>query len=347
MSLPKPNPPIPSPYRRGPSCQRDRREAEHRGRQVILDFRKRTAQQGGTCSEAARCLGLAPRTLRDWNQRSHDNCLKPHARGRPIRRSPRSLRNRVVGFLRCTGPHIGMPTLRAEFSTMPRSELRDMLRRFRRVWQYQNQRLIHRLHWRHPGTVWAADHVQSDRPVDGKYPYVLSVRDLASHHQLAWQPVLDVGADTTIAVLNSLIWEYGPPLVLKTDNGSGFIARDTRKMLAAWSILHLRNPAATPLDQQGPPAGPQYTQPSRPPLGPPRAHARRRVEATSRDRRPAPPPTSNRQSLPTRGACPKRNPRRGPPEPRCSGLRRPSCHQPSAEAARLSSCHEEARYSTN
>ena len=28
-------------------------------------------------------------------------------------------------------------------------------------------------------TVWAADHVQPDRPVDGKYPYILSVRDLA------------------------------------------------------------------------------------------------------------------------------------------------------------------------
>ena len=246
MSLPKPNPPIPSPCRRGSGCQRDRREAEHRGRQVILDFRKRTAQQGVTCSEAARCLGLAPRTLRYWNQRSHDDRLKPQARGRPIHRSPRSLRNRVVGFLRCTGPHIGMPALRAEFSTMPRSELKDMLRRFRRVWQYQNQRLIHRLRWHHPGTVWAADHVQPDRPVDGKYPYILSVRDLASNYQLAWQPVPDVGADTTTAVLNSLIWEHGPPLVLKTDNGSGFIARDTRKMLAAWSILHLRNPAATP-----------------------------------------------------------------------------------------------------
>jgi hypothetical protein len=139
-----------------------------------------------------------------------------------------------------------MPTLQAEFPTMPHSELKDMLRRFRRVWQYQNQRLIHRLHWHHPGTVWAADHVEPDRPVDGKYPYILSVRDLASHYQLAWQPVSDVGADTTNTVLSSLIWEYGPPLVLKTDNGPGFIARDTRKLLAAWSILHLRNPPRTP-----------------------------------------------------------------------------------------------------
>ena len=129
---------------------------------------------------------------------------------------------------------------------MPRSELKDILRRFRRVWQYQNQRLIHRLRWHHPGTVWAVDHVQPDQPIDGIYPYAISVRDLASHYQLAWQPVPDVGAETTIAVLASLFWEHGPPLVLKSDNGSAFIAGDTGGLLAAWGILHLRNPRATP-----------------------------------------------------------------------------------------------------
>ena len=246
MSLPKPNPPSRSSCRRGPACQRDRREAEHHARQVILDFCNRMTQQGITCSESARCLGLVPRTLRHWNRRCQEDRLKPNARGRPARRSARSLRNQVVGFLRCNGPRIGMPTLRAEFPIMSPSELEDILHRFRRVWKYQNQRLIHRLRWHHPGTVWAADHVHPDRPVDGRYPYILSVRDLASHYQLAWQPVPDVGADTTAAVLSSLIWEHGPPWVLKTDNGPGFIAWDTRKLLATWSILHLRNPPRTP-----------------------------------------------------------------------------------------------------
>jgi hypothetical protein len=136
--------------------------------------------------------------------------------------------------------------LQATFPTMPRSELKDMLRRYRRVWQYQNQRLIHRLRWHQPGTVWAVDHVQPDQPIDGVYPYAIAVRDLASHYQLAWQPVPDVGAETTIAVLASLFWEHGPPLVLKSDNGSAFIARDTGRLLAAWGILHLRSPRATP-----------------------------------------------------------------------------------------------------
>jgi len=78
------------------------------------------------------------------------------------------------------------------------------------------------------------------------HPYAISVRDLASHYQLAWQPVPDVGAESTIAVLASLLWEHGPPLVLKSDNGSAFIAAETGALLATWGILHLRNPRATP-----------------------------------------------------------------------------------------------------
>jgi hypothetical protein len=145
-----------------------------------------------------------------------------------------------------TGPSVGTPTLQATFPTMPRSELKDILRRFRRVWQYQNQRLIHRLRWHHSGTVWAVDHVQPDQPIDKMYPYAISVRDLASHYQLAWLPVPDVSAETTNTVLASLFWEHGPPLLLKSDNGSAFIAQDTGDLLAAWGILHLRSPVATP-----------------------------------------------------------------------------------------------------
>lgn len=213
---------------------------------MILDFRSRAARLGITSPEAARRLGVTPRTLRYWHQRSRQGQLKPYPRGRPVRRSTPCLRNQVVQLLCLTGPSLGMPTLQATFPTMARRELKNILRRFRRVWQCQNQRLIHRLRWHHPGTVWAVDHVQPDQPIDGVYPYAISVRDLASHYQLAWHPVSDVGAQTTIAILASLFCNYGPPLVLKSDNGSGFIAQDTRHLLDLWGILHLRNPASTP-----------------------------------------------------------------------------------------------------
>jgi len=58
----------------------------------------------------------------------------------------------------------------------------------------------------------------------GRRPRAISVRDPASHYQLAWQPVPEVGVETTITVLASLFWEHGSPLVLKSDNGSASIA---------------------------------------------------------------------------------------------------------------------------
>ena len=242
MSLNKSNSPTLPTCRRGPACQQPRRQAECQARHAILNFRDRAARLGITSSDAARRLGIPTRTLRHWRQRSRQDQLKPYPRGRPVHRSSRTLRNQVIQLLCLTGPSVGTPTLQATFPTMPRSELKDILRRFRRVWQYQNQRLIHRLRWHHSGTVWAVDHVQPDQPIDKMYPYAISVRDLASHYQLAWQPVPDVSAETTNTVLASLFWEHGPPLLLKSDNGSAFIAQDTGDLLAAWGILHIRSP---------------------------------------------------------------------------------------------------------
>ena len=41
----------------------------------------------------------------------------------------------------------------------------------------------------HGGTVWAVDFAQAPQPIDGVYPYLLAVRDLASSKQLLWLPV--------------------------------------------------------------------------------------------------------------------------------------------------------------
>jgi hypothetical protein len=92
----------------------------------------------------------------------------------------------------------------------------------------------------------AARSVHAERPIDGRYPYAPSVRDLASHYQLAWQPVCDTRAETTIAVLASLFRDHGPPLVLKSGNESAFLAGDTGDLLDLGGILRLRNPRATP-----------------------------------------------------------------------------------------------------
>jgi hypothetical protein len=69
------------------------------------------------------------------------------------------------------------------------------------------------------------DFSQARYSVDGIYPYIFAVRDLASHRQLAWQPVASEKADEVLRVLADLIREHGAPLVLKSDNGSALDRR--------------------------------------------------------------------------------------------------------------------------
>ena len=57
-----------------------------------------------------------------------------------------------------------------------------------------------------------------------RLPVPAGIRDLASHCQLAWRPVRGETADDVLPVLQELFALHGPPLVLKNDNGSAFLA---------------------------------------------------------------------------------------------------------------------------
>jgi transposase InsO family protein len=122
-------------------------------------------------------------------------------------------------------------------------ELKTLDREHRRAERARNAR---RLKWERAGAVWAIDYAAPPRPVDGRYTAVVSIRDLASGLELAWLPVDAATAEATIAVLAALFREYGPPLVLKSDNGSPFTAQAARALLAEWNVVHLYSPPYTP-----------------------------------------------------------------------------------------------------
>jgi transposase InsO family protein len=92
------------------------------------------------------------------------------------------------------------------------------------------------LHWHRPGAVWAMDHTEPPCAVDGRWRHILAVRDLASRMQLGWIPVTSEDAHEACQALEGLFRRYGPPLVLKSDNGSAFISDDTRKLLMRWDV---------------------------------------------------------------------------------------------------------------
>ena len=58
-----------------------------------------------------------------------------------------------------------------------------------------------------------------------------AVRDLASHYQLAWHPVVPQNAQEVIPILRALFQRHGRPLVFKRDNGSPFTADVTQQAM--------------------------------------------------------------------------------------------------------------------
>ncbi len=191
-----------------------------------------------------RRLELSDRTTRRW--RTAERQKRPARRGRPGRAATVQERNAVLRFLRERGAGTPLYAVRRAFPDLRRSDLSELHRRYRRVQQRRRARKQSRLKWLAPGTVWAADFKERREPIEGRYGWILSIKDLASRYQLAWQPLEAATAAAVQAVYRRLFDEHGPPLVLKSDNGSQFRDEGTKATLAQYRIAPLYNPVRHP-----------------------------------------------------------------------------------------------------
>ena len=232
--------------RRNNSRQQCQRRIEHEVRSNVVYLSNDLILQGATVREAAALLNLQARTLRDWQARSRNQVLQVHVLGRPLRRAAVAERNQVIDLLDELGPATGVPTLRDCFPSLARAELADILRRYRRVWKKLHTEVQHRLRWPIVGRVLAMDFTQAPQPIDGIYPYLFAVRDVASGYQLLWLPVSDLTSSVVEAALASLFALHGVPLVLKMDNGSAFLADDLDTFFCRWGVIPLFSPPYFP-----------------------------------------------------------------------------------------------------
>jgi transposase InsO family protein len=242
------------PSRRGFGQQpQRRREQALRSRIVTLSLG--LEEMGYPLAERAQRLRLSARTLRQWEYDGRWPRLQPLLLGRPVQRAPVAQRNAVIELLNTFGPATGLPTLRDCFPDLLPAELQDLLRRYRRVWRRRHHQAMRILHWQIPGAVWAIDFTEAPAPIDGLYPYLLAVRDLASGCQLLWQPLREPNAQATLDALSMLFACQGAPLVLKSDNGSTFTAEVTRALLHRAGVVMLFSPPYWPRYNGGAEAG--------------------------------------------------------------------------------------------
>jgi transposase InsO family protein len=211
-----------------------------------VDFSQWTTGLGWTLQETAELLHLAPRTLRGWQDAVSAAGWRLQRLGRPVLHSLGRDRRAVIAFIDELGPAVGVPMLEACFPAMPRAELAELLALYRRGWRRRHHQALHVLHWQLAGSVWAMDFAEAPQPIDGLYPYLLAVRDLASGRSLAWLPLTTATAAETIPALAPLFARYGAPLLLKTDNGSPFCAEATLDFLYRAGVLPLFSPPYLP-----------------------------------------------------------------------------------------------------
>jgi transposase InsO family protein len=82
--------------------------------------------------------------------------------------------------------------------------------------------------------------------IEGEFERILVVRDLASGNLLLALPTKDETGATVAAAIRALNLEHGAPLVLKSDNGPGFLSPVLREVLHRFGVLALFSPPYTP-----------------------------------------------------------------------------------------------------
>ena len=225
-----------------PAAQAVRLDLRRQIRNQVLALGRWAEHHGIALSDIARHIGIAPRTFDDWVQRHAAHAMDACPRGRPASNASLSVRQEVLDLLEHHDGRLGLPTLKALFPEVPRTALAEI----RQDYIHDHDGSTEHLTWTQPGTVWAADYTQVPHPIDGRYPYILSVRDLASCYHLLALPVEHDTAKVSLAAFAYLFAAFGPPLVLKTDNGSHFIADLVENLLAARAVTHLLSPPRTP-----------------------------------------------------------------------------------------------------
>jgi transposase InsO family protein len=248
--------------------QRPRRALEQAIYRRVLAFRRWRHAAGDTDQIIADHLDLSPRTMRSWGKEREEGIaeatrrrmaesgakrvtytpiLKLVPRGRPMETADVATRDAVIAMIHLIGPlAITRAMVEEQFPDLARNEIDDLIWRYRSTYQRMKPDWMGCLRWLKPGTVWAMDFSKSDHRIDGQFGAILVIRDLASGTILLSLPAKRMDAATVYGALVFLFATYGPPLVLKCDNGSHFTDGGILALCRNAGIFQLFSPVATP-----------------------------------------------------------------------------------------------------
>lgn len=224
--------------------QEARRGAERAVRKHALAYLR--ASRDRSVGAVAAELRLGASTLASWREGWGAGRLPPAHRGPWPTTATREQVLLLLALVALAGRRIGWRSVELFVPGLPRAEACRWLRRWRRDWQKAHEYGLMVLTWTRPGTVWAMDFTHAESPIEGRYHYLLNVRDLSSGRQLYSQPCHGETEAMASAAMKELIAAWGAPLVLKIDGGPGFKAGGFQRLLETYGVLALYSPPYTP-----------------------------------------------------------------------------------------------------
>ncbi len=139
-------------------------------------------------------------------------------------------------------PRWGVARLRQRFPELPRNTTAIFVRAYKAARARNPRRPRCRLVRHVEGAVWAIDGTWMAGPVDGKSRRALVVVELKRRQVMALASVRGERVADVLALLRHLFARHGPPLVLKLDNGSAFIAEALRSFCQEHGIVLMHSP---------------------------------------------------------------------------------------------------------
>jgi hypothetical protein len=130
---------------------------------------------------------------------------------------------------------------RRYYLSVSRRELGWMGKRVRQDLEADRRKQIRRVEWLTPGVVWAMDFTEYDLGLARKI-YLHNTQDLGSRYKfLPMAGGYPVGEEVA-GYLSEKFDRYGPPLVLKRDNGGNMKHSAVNEVLVEFFVLPLNNP---------------------------------------------------------------------------------------------------------
>ncbi len=193
-------------------------------------------------------IGLSYASFRRWKRRL--DCGQP-ALFRPGPHKVAPLRLEELRAALCRLNHgyqrsCGVAKLCRQYQDqISRRDLQVLTRTMRRELSHQHRAELRRITWKIPGLVWSLDDAELARFACHKL-HLHQVQDLASRYKFTPWIGQRVLGETVADHLEQLFLRYGPPLVLKRDNGSNLNQEAVDALLARYLVIPLNSPTHYP-----------------------------------------------------------------------------------------------------